>query len=96
MFLQVIDCRLKLDQADLKLFHDSAADVELDKSCVRADHRTNLQTPHDVLKIKRPYEITRAHDAQSRSCKTCLFINKQATESYNPAGCMASAQQLES
>jgi hypothetical protein len=83
MFLQVIDCSLKLDQADLKLFHDSAAGVDLDKSRVRADHRTNLQTPHDVLKMKRPHEITRAHDAQSRGS---LFINKQATESYNPAG----------
>ncbi len=86
MFLQVIDCSLKLDQADIKPFHDSAAGLDLNKSRVRADHRTNLQTPHDVLKIKRPYEITRAHDAQSRSCKTSLFVNKQATESYNPAG----------
>ncbi len=39
MFLQVIDCSLKLDQADLKLFHDSAAGLDLDKSRVRADHK---------------------------------------------------------
>jgi hypothetical protein len=86
MFLQVIDCSLKLDQADLKLFQDSAAGLDFDKSRMRVDHRTNLQTPHNVLKIKRPHEITRAHNAQSRSCKTSLFINKQATESYNPVG----------